>query len=411
MSINRDSIAIKIASIFIVSFSLILFFFYYYSYNQKQIEIFKAKDRHIKTIYSAMWLMHRHNQSVEEINRFFADFGLSAVMDKKKRLEIISESKKWFEIESKKAVVNVYENNGELYISIKGRYLDMLYRDDAFKKGMNGNLLLLLIGATLVLILTYFWVIKSLYPLKILQEKIRRFADGDMEIESRSEKKDEIAEVANEFDRAVKKINSLLRSRRFFLRSIMHELKTPITKGRITIEMIENGKQKDRLENLFLRLESLISEFATIEQFESKNYKIRLEKLKISELLSSAIERLMLEDSQKSEIEICCEDINLEVDREFFILALKNLLDNAIKYKKGGVVKIECSSNSIDIITDGEKIEGDIDDYFTPFYKRDIKSNNQMGLGLYIIKNILDEHNFRLEYRHNGEKNIFSIKS
>ena len=57
---------------------------------------------------------------------------------------------------------------------------------------------------------------------------------------------DEIANVAIEFNNAVCKIRELIRSRQLFLRTIMHELKTPIGKGRIISEMVQDEMQKSR---------------------------------------------------------------------------------------------------------------------------------------------------------------------
>lgn len=50
----------------------------------------------------------------------------------------------------------------------------------------------------------------------------------------------------------------------------MHELKTPIGKGRIISEMIKEDRQKERLIAIFLRMDSLINEFAKIENLFSK---------------------------------------------------------------------------------------------------------------------------------------------
>jgi len=99
-------------------------------------------------------------------------------------------------------------------------------------------------GALSLLLLLYFWVIRSIHPLSELKKKIIKFSEGDLNIQCRSSRRDEIAEVANAFDDAVHTINDLLKSRQLLLRAIMHELKTPITKGRITAEMLEDGKQR-----------------------------------------------------------------------------------------------------------------------------------------------------------------------
>ena len=94
---------------------------------------------------------------------------------------------------------------------------------------------------------------QSIAPLKDLAVVIRSFASGNLDIECKSDNKDEIGEVANEFDNMAHKVKDLLRSRQLFLRAIMHELKTPIGKGRSVAEMIENTTQKERLINVFER--------------------------------------------------------------------------------------------------------------------------------------------------------------
>ena len=118
----------------------------------------------------------------------------------------------------------------------------------------------------------YVSIFKSIAPLKTLSSQIRKFACGDLEIECKSNSNDEIGEVANEFDRAVKKIHDLINSKQLFLRTIMHELKTPIGKGRIVAEMLEDATAKKRLVGVFARLDLLISEFSKIEQITSKRY-------------------------------------------------------------------------------------------------------------------------------------------
>lgn len=66
---------------------------------------------------------------------------------------------------------------------------------------------------------------------------------------------DEISQVSEAFYQAIVQIRKLNQSRQFFLRNIMHELKTPITKGLLTLEMIEDNKYKERLNGVFTRLE------------------------------------------------------------------------------------------------------------------------------------------------------------
>jgi len=119
------------------------------------------------------------------------------------------------------------------------------------------------VGSLLMLGFFYWWVIRSIQPLSELKKTIEKFSDGDLNIECHSDKEDEIAEVANAFDTAVKKIRDLLHARQLLLRAIMHELKTPIAKGRLLSEMVADERQKQRFHTIFQRLNLLINEFAS----------------------------------------------------------------------------------------------------------------------------------------------------
>jgi len=257
----------------------------------------------------------------------------------------------------------------------------------------------------LLILMLYFWVMKSLKPISTLKNQIKTFSEGNLEIHCASDKKDEIAEVANEFDHAVTMIRELLQSRQLFLRAIMHELKTPIAKGRLVSEMLPDERSKARMHSIFERLNLLIDEFAKIEKITSKNFKLDVKPYKISDLTEASIDLLML-DSAKEHTELqVIEDYQEEVDFELFTLVIKNLLDNAIKYSKEKKVLIQINNHKIAIVNSGEKLDEDLENYFKPFHT----SKKGLGLGLYIVKSILDIHKKELNYEYEDGKNIFIV--
>jgi len=257
----------------------------------------------------------------------------------------------------------------------------------------------------LLMLMLYFWVMKSLKPIHTLKNQIKTFSEGNLEIHCASDKKDEIAEVANEFDHAVTMIRELLQSRQLFLRAIMHELKTPIAKGRLVAEMLPNERNKTRMHSIFERLNLLIDEFAKIEKITSKNFKLDVKPYKMSDLVEASIDLLMLENA-KEYIELhVIEDYQAEVDFELFTLVIKNLIDNAIKYASDKKVLVQINNHKIAIVNKGEKLNEPLENYFKPFHT----SKKGLGLGLYIVKSILDIHQKELSYEHEDKKNIFII--
>ena len=207
------------------------------------------------------------------------------------------------------------------------------------------------------------------------------------------------------FDHAVTMIRELLHSRQLFLRAIMHELKTPIAKGRLVSEMIEDEKSKTRLHSIFERLNLLIDEFAKIEKITSKNFELTIKPYKMSDLLEASEDMLMIENPKRHISTNIQQDYSVDVDFELFTLVIKNLLDNGIKYSTDKHITVDIEDNELTITNNGEALKGPLEDYFKPFHA----SKKGLGLGLYIVKSILDIHQMELHYHYEDGKNIFTV--
>ena len=257
----------------------------------------------------------------------------------------------------------------------------------------------------LLIIFLYLWIMKSLQPLSALKSQIKTFSKGNLDIECKSDKEDEIAEVANEFDHAVTMIRELLHSRQLFLRAIMHELKTPIAKGRLVSEMLEDEKNKARMHSIFERLNLLIDEFAKIEQITSKNFELTIKPYKMSDLFEASEDMLMIENPKRLITTKIEKDYSVSVDFELFTLVIKNLLDNGIKYSTDKHITVIIDGNKLKVVNKGEALPEPLENYFKPFHA----SKKGLGLGLYIVKSILDIHQMELHYQHEDGENIFTL--
>jgi two-component system OmpR family sensor kinase len=241
--------------------------------------------------------------------------------------------------------------------------------------------------------------------------KIRKFSQGDLNIECKSELGDEIAEVANEFDNAVKRIRDLLSARQLFLRTIMHELKTPIGKGRIVSEMLEDATAKKRLKGVFERLDMLIAEFAKIEQLASKHYALNIQEYTLLHVIDQAIDLLMLDEAKKEEQVVREGDFDsvVSVDFELMALAIKNLMDNALKHSAHRKVLIRMEAQTLVIANQGEPLAMAIEEYFQPFVSGSKAHGSGLGLGLYIVQNIVEQHGLNVAYAYEAGWHRFSI--
>jgi len=258
-----------------------------------------------------------------------------------------------------------------------------------------------------LLILLYLAVLKKLSPLKILHRQIQNFAKGDMNSRIGYIYDDEIGKIAKSFDDAIVHINKLSSSKNLFMRNLMHELKTPITKGRIVVEMIEDESSKKILINAFNRMNELITELAQIERVTTLSFEPHYEYVMMSEVIQKSKELLM---TINGNVIVEVRNGALTTDIKLLSLAIKNLLDNGIKYSKDRTVTIKSSYKSLQIISKGERLKHPLAYYIEPFTQEEKRSQG-FGLGLYIVHNILAKLGCTLSYRYENGNNIFSINA
>ena len=260
-----------------------------------------------------------------------------------------------------------------------------------------------------ILLAAYIFVIYKIKPLRKLKRQIVKFANGELDgVQNVGNGKDEISEVSEAFYEAVCQIKALNDSRHLFLRNIMHELKTPITKGLIAAQMIEKSKNQERLISVFHKLENLINELAAIEQITSKIGLTNKTPCLMRDLIDEAIDIAMIEKEHVGISEL--DEVRVMVDFKLFSVAIKNMIDNGIKYSTDKHVNIMVSKDHMKFITQGEKLKNDLDFYIQPFIKGE-GAQESFGLGLYIVSNILEAHGLKFGYEYKNGMNVFIFEN
>ncbi len=340
-------------------------------------------------------------KSEKELNKLLLDFDLEVA---KVNREILLEDGKLL---SSQAKWELFEYKGYLYFYDNHPFEPLLIKDNVLITDKTKYIILLTILLNIVLVSFYIFLLKKLKPLKKLKNNITKFANGDLNIGTSCSGKDEISELSNEFNNAIKQIRDLTYSRNLFLRNIMHELKTPITKGLLITNMMEEDKFKTSLNRAFLRLEYLLREFKKIEEFTSKNLKLNKRNFRVVDIIDNSLD-ILLVDNDVIELNIQ-QDMIVNIDFELFSIAIKNLIDNAVKYSKEKP-NISIIDNSFIISSSGDKLSKSLEEYKKPFNKEFENSKSGLGLGLYIVQNILTAHNLVLEYIYHNGNNIFKIQ-
>jgi two-component system phosphate regulon sensor histidine kinase PhoR len=230
----------------------------------------------------------------------------------------------------------------------------------------------------------------------------------------------------------VTRLRKLESMRREFVANVSHEIKTPITAIKASVETLRDGAMKtpadaDRFleitEKHIVRLEAIIEDLLSLSRIEQEHEKeeIRLSEGKIRDVVEAAIQvcRPNADSKQIGLSLVCDEDMAVNMDSALLEQAVINLLDNAIKYShEGSRVQVEVNQTDSEIVLSvkdhGCGIESEhLPRLFERFYRVDngrSRDSGGTGLGLAIVKHIAQAHKGRVTVESKqGEGSTFSI--
>ena len=345
----------------------------------------------------------------KEYERQTGDFKMPEITNEQQKEEILANATVLEEISADigSSAIMIYQNHHYLKVQHVDKVL--LLKDNDYQPYRYDIIKIIFSLVAIILLAAYVFVIRKLKPLRKLKRQIAKFAAGEIdEVQNVSSGNDEISEVAEAFYDAVSQIKNLNASRKLFLRNIMHELKTPITKGRLAAEMIEKSKNQERLVSVFIKLENLINEFAAVEQVTSNIALNNTKICRIDDVIDEALDIAMVDPGQVTISKL--EDVNLNADFKLLAIAAKNMIDNALKYSPNKHVNITITRESIKFINEGERLSKELRHYVEPFTKGE-NAQKSFGLGLYIVENIIKAHKLTLGYEYKNGLNVFSFEN
>ena len=230
----------------------------------------------------------------------------------------------------------------------------------------------------------------------------------------------------------VTRLRKLESMRREFVANVSHEIKTPITAIKASVETLRDGAMKtpadaerflEITEKHVVRLEAIIEDLLSLSRIEQEHEKeeIRLSKDKVREVLEAAIQ-VCRPNADSKEVElalVCDEDMVANMNSALLEQSIINLLDNAIKYShEKSKVQVEVTQTGSEITLNikdhGCGIErGHLPRLFERFYRVDNGRSRDLGgtgLGLAIAKHIVQAHKGRVSVESTpGKGSTFSI--
>ena len=228
-------------------------------------------------------------------------------------------------------------------------------------------------------------------PLVRLAKAAERFGKGDYVNDFRPSGASEIRKAAYEFDRMAKRINRHLNQRSEMLSGISHDLRTPLTRLKLQLAMIDQKKISEKMSKDIDEMEKMLNNYLQFAKVQSQE-----ETSKIN--LSNLFYEIKKNTDSKKLILTNLEDVNLKGRLFGLKRCFENVIQNGLFYGDKVYVNLSKGSNRviINIEDDGPGIpEDQYKNVFKPFFRLDKSRNlNQsgVGLGLAIVEDIVNSH-------------------
>jgi signal transduction histidine kinase len=263
--------------------------------------------------------------------------------------------------------------------------------------------------ALFILLLTYHLVQKIFRPIDRIQKMTKEYGKGRFDQKIPVEGIGQLAELTKSINDLADRVSSMLNAKRDLFLAIGHELKTPIARLRLQVEMLEGDNQSmvDDLKEMTHIIDQLLEAERVTHHSE-----LNVELVNVKEFL---------ENFQDERVKVKAEKfLHLRLDPIRMELAIRNVVNNAKKYSPDGseiLIELKNDQKEIWITDQGPGVnEQSLASLTEAFYRPDearTRSQGGVGLGLYLVKNIIDAHHGELLFQnlHPGFRVIISLKT
>jgi two-component system sensor histidine kinase CpxA len=245
-------------------------------------------------------------------------------------------------------------------------------------------------------------------PLRDVAAAVDRFGRGDLTVRVSSTRRDEIGNLARAFNHMAVRIQTLLAAERRLLQDISHELRSPLARLDIAIELARTADDRDaaaaRLQKEVNRLASLVGALLEVTRVEGDPSTRRSEEVRVSDILHDVVQSCSLEaDARQCRLVVSdASGRTLRGDPELLRRALENVVRNAIRFAPAGTdVELQTEDGPSGVVVTvrdtGKGVPADLLPRLTqPFFRvedaRDYSSSGGVGLGLSIAHRAVELH-------------------
>ena len=247
------------------------------------------------------------------------------------------------------------------------------------------------VPSLIFLFISIIFLRNQIKPIIHLSQAAEKFGKGQFDSDFKVSGALEIRQASYEFEKMKRRILKHISQRTAMLSGISHDLKTPLTRLKLQIELLNKNQKLNSLKEEIIEMEKMINEYL---DFASNQYSQPIEKFNIIQLIQNLIDK-----SFKKNIKIKSPKNLIFSGRKNLIRrCIANIINNSQKYSENILITCKKIKKNIQINIDDDG-PGIADEHkekvFRPFYRidksRSLKDSN-VGLGLSIVEDIVNSH-------------------
>ncbi len=289
---------------------------------------------------------------------------------------------------------------------VHGRYAIVVSSPKIADEVVERPLAPVIVGFGLILVLLAYlavrWLFKPIGAIRHGAEQIRR---GVFEHRISTPRTDQLGDLADDINRMAAEVQRMLDAKRQLLLGISHELRSPLSRMKLALELAEESAETRSLREDVQEMEKIITTLMEAERLNARHTALRIAPVCARTLVERLIEDYFAADRPRIRIDGPAE-LQVAVDEPRITLMLKNLVANALRYTRtgDGAVSVEFGSAGdewwIAVSDQGPGIPAEQVPFIgEPFHRGDpsrTRGTGGSGLGLYLARLVAEAHGGRL---------------
>ena len=303
--------------------------------------------------------------------------------------------------------IQVAHHHGAFYLRVNQKDAQITFQPEHyFSAGAPWAGIATISGVLLVLLFTYYAIRRLFKPLDTIRKGLALFGSGDLEHRIDLKRHDELGALSQSVNTMADEIQTMLEAKRQLLLAISHELRSPLTRALVNLELINNQSTSYKaLKNDLNEIETLLAGLLETERLNSPHTALQRKAVRPAALISGVITEYFKHEN--IEQHIGSENDYVSLDSSRIKTLIRNLLDNAIRHTPANspppVISSALTADHwrLSVLNHGPTIPAEHLPHLTePFYRADPSRHRKTGgygLGLYLCKMIAKAHGGELE--------------